>query len=153
MQNCVSEVKPWMECNKLKLNDIQFILMESDRIMLPDFASIRIGNSDIPFVTHARSLEITISSNTTMEKHVTNICRSAYAEVRRINRSATFLQSMQPKLSSLPLFSQSSSSHHISSIPWPQGSLGHQKWFHNQFPLKVRLLQLSPLLLTSIHSG
>ena len=36
--------------------------------------SIRVGNSDIPFGTHARNLEITISSNTTMQKHVTNIC-------------------------------------------------------------------------------
>ena len=75
MQNCISEVKLWMDCNKLKLNDdkTESILIKSDRIMLPDSAptSIRVGNSDILFVTHARNLGITISSNTTMEKHVT----------------------------------------------------------------------------------
>ena len=62
-------------------------LIKSDRIMLPEYAptSFRVGNSDIPFVTHARNLGITISSNTTMDKHVTNICRSAYAELRRIS--------------------------------------------------------------------
>ena len=55
--------------------------------MLPDFAppSIRVGNTDIPFVTHARNLRITISSNTTMDKHVTNICRSTYAELQCIS--------------------------------------------------------------------
>ena len=55
--------------------------------MLPDSArtSIRVGNSDIPFVTHTRNLRITISSNTIMDKHVTNICRSAYAELRRMS--------------------------------------------------------------------
>ena len=37
------------------------------------------------FVTHARNLGFTISSNTTMDKHVTNICRSTYAELRRIS--------------------------------------------------------------------
>ena len=42
-------------------------------------------NSDIPFASHARNLGITISSNTDMDKHVTNICRSAYAELRCIN--------------------------------------------------------------------
>ncbi|WP_419587774.1 hypothetical protein, partial [Thiolapillus sp.] len=89
MQNCISEVKSWMDCNKLKLNDdkTESILIKSDRIMLPDSAptSIRVGNSDIPFASHARNLGITISSNTTMDKHVTNICRSAYAELRRIS--------------------------------------------------------------------
>ena len=73
----------------LKLNDdkTESILMKSDRIMLPDSAptAIRVGNADIPFASHARSLGITMSSDTTMEKHVTNICRSAYAELQRIS--------------------------------------------------------------------
>ena len=88
MQNCISEVKSWLDCNNLKLNDdrTESFLIKSDRIMLPDSAptSIRVGNSDIPFASHARNLGITISSNTTMYKHVTNICRSAYAELPRI---------------------------------------------------------------------
>ena len=57
MQNCISEVKLWMDCHKLKLNDdkTESILIKSDRITLPDSAptSIRVGNSDIPFVTRA----------------------------------------------------------------------------------------------------
>ena len=55
-----------MDCNKLKLNDdkTESILIKSDLIMLPDSAptSIQVGNSDFPFVTHARNLGITISS-------------------------------------------------------------------------------------------
>ena len=82
MQNSISEVKSWMDCNKLKLNDdkTESILIKSDRIVPHDSAhtSIRVGSSNIPFVTHGRNLGITISSNTTMDKHVTNICRSAY---------------------------------------------------------------------------
>ena len=89
MQNFISEVTLWMDWNKPKLYDdkTESILIKSDRIMLPDSAptSIRVGSSDVPFVTHARNLGITISSNTTMDKHVTNICRSAYAELRRIS--------------------------------------------------------------------
>ena len=89
MQNCLSEIKSWMDCNKLKLIDdkTESILIKSDRIMLPDSAptSIRVGNSDVPFASHARNLGITISSSTTMDKHVTNICRSAYAELRCIS--------------------------------------------------------------------
>ena len=78
-----------MDCNKLKLDDnkTESVLIKSDRTMLPDSAptSIRVGNSDIPFVTHARNLGITNTSNTIMDKYVTNICRSAYAELRRIS--------------------------------------------------------------------
>ena len=89
MQNCISEVKLWMDCNKLKLNNdkTESILIKSDRIILLYSAStsIQAGNFDIPFITNARNLGITISSNTTMDKHVTNICRSAYAELQRIS--------------------------------------------------------------------
>ena len=89
MQNCISEVKSWMDCNKLKLNNdkIESILIKPDSFMLPDSAptSIRVGNSDIPLVTHVRNLRITISSNTTMDMHVTNIYRPAHAELRRIS--------------------------------------------------------------------
>ena len=58
-----------------------------DRIMLPGSASISIpvGNYGIPVASHARNFGITISSNTTMVKHATNICRSVYAELRRIS--------------------------------------------------------------------
>ena len=73
-----------MNCNKLKLNDDKkSILIKSDRLMLPDSASIsiRVGNSDIPFVTHARNLGITNTSNTIMDKYVTNICGATYAEL------------------------------------------------------------------------
>ena len=93
-----------MDCNKLKLNDdkTESILIKSDRIMLPDSAptSIQVGNSDVPFVSHARNLGITISSDTTVDKHVTNICRSAYTEPRHrssirhlltVNANKTFL--------------------------------------------------------------
>ena len=76
----ISQVKLWMHYKKLKLNDenTESLLIKSDRIMLPDSAptSIQVGNSDNPFVTHVRNLGITISSNTTIDKHVTNICRS-----------------------------------------------------------------------------
>ena len=98
--------------NRVKAEEDQqlhSILIKSDRIVLPDSApsSIRVGNSDIPFVTHARNLGIAISCNTTMEQHVTNICRLPTLNFDAQAASATFWQSMQPKLSSLSLFSES----------------------------------------------
>ena len=101
---------------------------ESDRITLPDSAptSIWVGNSDIPFVTHARNLRIPISSNKTMDKHVTNLCRSAYAEPRRISSIRHLLTVNTQCNQNSPLCLCS---------------------------LKARPLQLPPLWHTSIHSG
>ena len=127
MQNFISEVTLWMDWNKPKLYDdkTESILIKSDRIMLPDSAptSIRVGSSDIPFFTHASNLGITISCNTTMDKHVTNICRSTCTELRRISSIRHLLAVSATKNSPLCLCS-----------------------------LKVGQLQLPPLWLTPIHS-
>ena len=56
--------------------------IKSDRTMLPDSAptSLHVGHSDIPFAPHSRNLGFSISSNTTLDKNVKNICRPACAE-------------------------------------------------------------------------
>ncbi|WP_419629831.1 hypothetical protein, partial [Thiolapillus sp.] len=53
--------------------------------------SIHIGNTDIPFSSQAKNLGVTLSSNLSMEKHVTNVCRSAYVEIRRISNIRHYL--------------------------------------------------------------
>ena len=86
-------------------------------------SSIQVGNSDIPFITHARNLGITISSNTTMEKRVTNICRSTYADLWCI-----------------------SNIHHLLTV-------SATKTLLCAFVLSVLEYCNSPLWLTSIHYG
>ena len=70
-----------------------------------------------------KNLWITISSNTTMDRHVTNICRSTYGELRR-----------------------------ISSIRHPL-TVNATQTLLSAFVLSKSLLQLPLLWLTSIHSG
>ena len=59
------------------------IVTKSDWTKLPGPAhtSVRVGNSVIPLATNARNRGFTVSSNAIMDKNVTNICRSAYAEL------------------------------------------------------------------------
>ena len=59
------------------------IVTKSDWTKLPGPAhtSVQVGNSVIPFATNARNQGFTVSSNAIMDKNVTNICRSAYAEL------------------------------------------------------------------------
>ena len=51
----------------------------------PSPTCIRIEDTDILFSLQAKNLGVTLNNNLSMEKHVTNICRSAYIEIRRIS--------------------------------------------------------------------
>ena len=85
----ISDVKTWMTSNKVKQNDAktECLLIVSDRTSLPNPhpTSIHIGDTDFLFSLQAKNLGVTLTNNLYMEKHVTNICRSAYIEIRRIS--------------------------------------------------------------------
>ena len=89
MQDCISDVKTWMTSNKLKLNDdkTECLLIVSNRTSLPNPhpTSIHIGDTDILFSLQAKNLGVTLTNNLSMEKHITNICSSAYIEIWRIS--------------------------------------------------------------------
>ena len=88
MQNCITDVKWWMIHNKLQLNDskTESIIVKSHRLSanfsLP--SSMRIGNSEVLFVSSVKNLGVTLDCNFYMAQHVLNICRSAYIELRQI---------------------------------------------------------------------
>ena len=62
---------------------------KTDSVSLPK--SIQICNSEIFFTDHARNLGFTISSDMTLDKHISLICRSAYYELHRISTIRKFL--------------------------------------------------------------
>ena len=95
MQDCISDVKTWMTSNKLRLNDdkTECLLIVSNRTSLPNPhpTSIHIGDTDILFSLQAKNLGVTLTNNLSMEKHVINIYRSAYTEIRRISNIRHYL--------------------------------------------------------------
>ena len=108
MQDCISDVKTWMTSNKLKLNDDKTVsahCLEQNLFPNPHPTSIHIGDTGILFSLQAKNLGVTLTNNLSMEKHVTNICRSAYIEIRTISNIRHYLMMLQ-KPSSVPLFCQ-----------------------------------------------
>ena len=97
LESCISDVKSWMTENKLKLNDdkTEALLLKKRTAnkppCLPD--SVLVGNSHIPFSTSARNLGFYIASDMTLDKHVSNICRVAYYELRKISAIRQHLSS------------------------------------------------------------
>ena len=55
--------------------------------------SLRVGLSDIKFASQVKNLSITSDCYLTLHHHVTNICESAYVELRRIASIRQYLSS------------------------------------------------------------
>ena len=85
-----------------KFNDdkTESLLTASNRTYFPNPppTSIHIGNTDIPFSSQEKNLGVTLSSNLSMEKHVTNVCRFAYVEIRRISNIRHYVTTDATKL-------------------------------------------------------
>ncbi|MCP3848752.1 MAG: hypothetical protein GY694_00735, partial [Gammaproteobacteria bacterium] len=89
VQSCILDVKTWMVQNKLKLNDekTEVLLLKSKATCLPSPEPIcmQVGCHSVNFTSSARNLGFTITSDMSLDKHVSNICRSAYFEIRKIS--------------------------------------------------------------------
>ena len=88
MQNCTTDVKLWMTHNKLQLNDSKtesmLVKSHSLSVTVPLPSTMRIGNSEVLFVSSVKNLGVTVDCNLNMTQHVLNICRSAYIKLRQI---------------------------------------------------------------------
>ena len=76
-----------MTHNKLQLNDskTESMLVKSHMLFVnfPLPSSMRIGNSEVLFVSSVNNLGVTLDCNLNMDQHVLNICRSTYIELRQ----------------------------------------------------------------------
>jgi hypothetical protein len=88
-QECIADLKVWMTQNKLQLNDDKTELLLAcpkkflNHPSLP--TSLDIGDITVPFSSSVRSLGVTLDSTLSFKQQVTNICRSAYIELRKIS--------------------------------------------------------------------
>ena len=89
LQQCISDIRVWMKCNKLKLNDDKTeLLVFSKKQHLAEYSkmTITIGSASVARSDHARNLGILSDSHMTLEKH--NICNIA----KHISNSGTLVE-------------------------------------------------------------
>lgn len=91
---CIAEIRAWMSYFKLKMNDdkTEFLVLCSP-YFLPTFKdlTITIGDSVIKAAGSARNLGVMFDSHLNMKKHVSSVCRSAFAQLRKIGSIRKFL--------------------------------------------------------------
>jgi hypothetical protein len=97
LQSVISDVKSWMTRNKLKLNDdkTEALMIHNPRTRTSTTTSlppsIEVGSATIQFSSSARNLGFILSHDLSVEKHVTHVCRSAYAALRQISSIRQYL--------------------------------------------------------------
>ena len=89
MTRCILDVRDWMTENRLKLNEekTEAMIVSSPYVArslsLPE--SLVIDNTVVNFSNSVKNLGVTFGSDLSLEAHVTNTCRLAYIEIRRIS--------------------------------------------------------------------
>ncbi|KAL3865741.1 hypothetical protein ACJMK2_043101 [Sinanodonta woodiana] len=86
VEKCISDLKSWMTCNRLQMNDDKTGAILITAQILPHSNPLRqtinISNTNIKFSQSVRNRGVNLDSTLTLHRHVMNICRAAYLELR-----------------------------------------------------------------------
>ena len=88
-QQCFSEIKFWMNRNKLKLNDNKseaILVGRTDILKQVKCTSIKLGESEIPFATSVKNLGVCIDSDLSFSSHVNATIRNVNMDLRRLRQ-------------------------------------------------------------------
>ena len=89
MQQCVSKIKSWMTCNKLKLNDekTEVMFMSSRHYHKSiDLNGFAVDSVIIEPATSVRNIGVIFDNIMTMKDQVTAVCKSSHFHLRNIGR-------------------------------------------------------------------
>ena len=84
LHHCIIDICTWMSNNALKLNEdkTEFITFRSKNT---GEHTLMVGNTTVKENNHVKILGVTVDYTMTLEKHITNTCRSANMHIRKIN--------------------------------------------------------------------
>jgi hypothetical protein len=94
LQDCISEIRLWMNCNFLKLNDdkTEFMLIGSkQQLNKVSIDHIKIGDSSVQTVQKVRNLGVMLDSSMTLEAHVSSIVKSSSYHIRNLGHIRKYL--------------------------------------------------------------
>ena len=92
LENCAFDICDWMRRNALKLNEdkTEFVIF-STKNNLRDNQCLVVGKDKIEVSDYVKILGVTFDNRMTLQKHITNICRSVNMHTRKINSIRTYL--------------------------------------------------------------
>ena len=93
LEKCLEDVRVWMYQNFLKLNDdkTEFMILSKKQDNMEDSITIKIGQSTIHSVDHAKNLGVIFDRNLSMDKQIGNIRKQCYHQIHNIAQIRRFL--------------------------------------------------------------
>ena len=96
MESCITDLKLWLACNKLKVNDskTEFMVLYPKRLKHKFDAAnctLNVGNVKVSPVDSVKNLGIIIDKHMSMEQNINSTIRSAYFHLRRIGKIRSYL--------------------------------------------------------------
>ena len=90
---CAKEIDIWMVKNILKPNGnkTELLIIKSRNDLSPVIENIEASNSTIQPTTSAHNIGVTFDEYMSMNKHITNICKSCFFHLRKIVRIKDYL--------------------------------------------------------------
>ncbi len=89
METCISEVRSWMLCNKLMINDGKTVFMtigNSPHLKKLHYDSITVGSDIIEKSDTSKNLGVTFDEAMNLKSHINSVCKSGYYHLRNISR-------------------------------------------------------------------
>ena len=92
LEKCIADVCSWMKNNSLKINEdkTEFIIFHKNKELTSRY-TLQVGDKSIPLSTSTKILGVSLDSKMTLNQHISNTCRSAYYQTRRINSIRQYL--------------------------------------------------------------
>ena len=92
LQQCISDICIWMDNNALKLNTdkTEFIIFRPKSTII-DEQHLIISSSSVQESTHVKILGVTLDQHMSLERYLTNTCRSANIHIRKIKSIRHYL--------------------------------------------------------------
>ena len=101
IQACLSDISSWMSLNKLKLNGdkTELLIIGSQFRPTLQFPPVGLNGGSVFLPSkYAKNIGVTFDSVLNFERHITDICKSCYFNIRNIYRIRKFLSTEHTKI-------------------------------------------------------
>ena len=105
MERCVNEIRAWMLCDKLKINDgkTEFVIIGTrQQLSKVHVDSLAVGDAQVSPVQSVKNLGTWIDSNMGLQVKINNTCKAAYYYIFTCEG---LLKSWLPRRGTIPLLS------------------------------------------------
>ena len=98
MERCVNEIRAWMLCDKLKINDgkTEFVIIGTrQQLSKVHVDSLAVGDAQVSPVRSVKNLGTWIDSNMSLQVNINNTCKAAYYYITNVRRIRKYLSNKQ----------------------------------------------------------